>query len=327
MKIPWTLAAALVAAALGPIAHAQPPVAAGASTGPVRLLSGAPPGTPADVAARVISEPLATELGQAVVVENRPGAVNAIAMAAVAKAPPDGLVLGLFGLVSTVAPALLPSLPYDTLRDLVPVRQLSSVSNVLVVRADSDLRSFEQLVAAAKAGPGKLTYASGGNGTPAHLSGELLKQRAGIDLLHVPFNGAVAGVVAVIGGHVDLMFATAPAVAEHLKSGRLRAIATTAAERIAAFPDVPTTTELGRGDLVVRDWHGIVAPAGTPAATVERIAAALQKVLAQEPVQARLRAIGMDVAADSSPRAFRTLIESELVRWAAVVREAGIRLD
>jgi tripartite-type tricarboxylate transporter receptor subunit TctC len=327
MNIAFAFAAALAAATLSPLAHAQPATAAGASNGPIRLLSGAPPGTPADVAARVISEPLASELGQPVIVENRPGAINTIAMAAVAKSPPDGLVLGLFGMVSTVAPAMLAAMPYDTLHDLVPVGQLSSLANVLVVRADSPIRSFDQLLEAARAAPGKLTYASGGNGTPAHLAGELLEQRLGVDLLHVPFKGAVAGVVAVIGGHVDLMFATTPAVAEHVRSGRLRALATTASERIAALPDVPSGNELGRGDLVVRDWNGIVAPAGTPAATVERLAAALKKVLAQESVQARLRAVGMEAATGSDPAAFRALIESELARWTAVVREAGLRAD
>lgn len=321
------VSAALAAAVVAAVTLAQPLPAATYPTKPVRLISGAPPGTPADVAARTISDSLAGELGQPVIVENRPGAINTIAMSAVANAPPDGHVLGLLGMVSTVAPSLLAQVPYDTLRDLAPVRQLSSLANVLVVRADAPVESLEALVAAARKERGKLTYASGGNGTPAHLIGELLKRVAGVDLLHVPFKGAPAGVGAVLGGHVDLMFATAPAVTGHVQSGRLRAIVTTAPQRNAAMPEVPTAAELGLPALTVQDWNGVVAPAGTPVATIKRIADALEKALAREDVQRRLTAAGMQPAVVSDPEAFGLLVRSELERWAALVRSAGIRAD
>jgi tripartite-type tricarboxylate transporter receptor subunit TctC len=159
------------------------------------------------------------------------------------------------------------------------------------------------------------------------LAAELLKQTAGIDVLHVPFKGAVAGVTAVLRGHVDLMFATAPAVAAHAKSERLKAIATTSPTRLQALPDVPTMVELGYPELTVRAWNGIVAPGGTPPAVVSRVAAALQKVLAQAPIRDRLRAVGLEAADASDPEAFRQLIEAELDRWGALVRSAGIRAD
>jgi tripartite-type tricarboxylate transporter receptor subunit TctC len=165
-------------------------------------------------------------------------------------------------------------------------------------------------------------YASGGNGTPAHLAAELFRQRAGIDIRHVPFNGAIAGVSAVLGGQVDMMFATAPAVAGHIKAGKLRPLAASVPERLAAFPDVPTMPELGFVEMDVRDWVGIVAPAATPRPVVARIAAEAAKALAQAEVRERLATLRMDPA-DSSPEAFAQLIGSELARWTKVVRDAG----
>lgn len=297
--------------------------AAPGSEAPLVLMVGGPAGTPGDVVARAVSGPLAAELGQAVVVENRPGAIGTVALAAVARARPDTQMLGVLGLQAAVAPALLASVPYDTLRDLTPVRQLSSVSNVLVVRADSPLRSFEGLLAAARGG--QLTYGSGGNGTPAHLAGELFRQHLRLDLQHVPFNGAVAGVTAVVGGHVDMMFATTPSVMALLKAGKLHALATTSARRLAALPDVPTVAELGMADVTLRDWHGLVAPAGASPERVERIAAAVGRVLATEGVQQRLAAAGLDAAGASGPAAFGQFVADEIARWGGVVRQARIR--
>lgn len=290
---------------------------------PLVLVVGGPAGTPGDVVARVISGPLAAELGQAVVVENRPGAIGTVALATVARARPDSQLLGVLGLQAAVAPALLASVPYDTVRDLAPVRQLSSVGNVLVVRADSPLRSFEEFLDAARSS--EFTYGSGGNGTPAHLAGELFRQRLGLRLQHVPFNGAVAGVTAVVGGHVQMMFATSPSVMALIKAGKLRALATTAAQRLAALPDVPTVAELGMPDLTLRDWHGLVAPGGTAPQRVERLAAAVGRVLATEAVQQRLAAAGFDTVAASGPAAFGRFVADEMSRWGGVVRQASIK--
>jgi tripartite-type tricarboxylate transporter receptor subunit TctC len=291
----------------------------------IRLISGAPPGTPGDVVARIVAEPLGARLGQPVIVENRAGAINTIALSAVARAEADGHTLGILGMPSTVAPSLLASMPYDTVRDLAAVRQLSWVSNVLVVQPASPVASVADLVVAAKARPGELTYASGGNGTPAHLAAALFGQRAGLELRHVPYKGVVAGVAAVMGEQVDMMIAVAPAALGQIRAGKLRALATPAPTRLPALPDVPTLAELGYA-VDVRDWHGIVAPAATPASVIARLESALAEVLAQADVKERLARVGLEPA-ESSAAAFASHIRAEVQKWARVVSDAGIKPD
>ena len=292
---------------------------------PLRLIAGYAPGTPGDVAARILSEPLAALLGQPVVIENRAGAIGTIGLGTVAKATPDGHTLGTVTLPTTVAPSLLPKMPYDTVRDLAPVRQLAWVSNVLVVRPAAPFRTVQELVATAKARPQELTFASGGNGTPAHLSAELFRLSAAIEMRHVPYQGAVAGVSAVMGEQVDMMFAIAPAVIGHIRAGKLRALATPAPSRLPVLPEVPTLAELGYA-VDVRDWIGIVAPAATPKQIIARLDSAFATVLAQKQVKERLAAAGFEPA-ESSADAFGTHLRAELQRWARVVNEAGIRPD
>jgi tripartite-type tricarboxylate transporter receptor subunit TctC len=299
--------------------------AAQVSQKPVRIITGAPPGTPGDVSVRIMAEPLASALGHPVVVENRPGAIGTIGLGAVAKAPADGFTLGTFTMPSTVAQSLLHKMPYDTVSAFAAVRQLTWVSNVLVVRSAAPFSSVAELVSAAKARPQQLTFASGGNGTPAHVAAELFRLSAGIEMRHVPFNGAVAGVAGVMGDQVDMMFAIAPAVLGHIRSGKLRALATPAPSRIPALPDLPTLVELGYA-VDVRDWTGIVAPAATPKAVVARLDAALGAVLAQKEVKDRLAAAGFEPA-ESGADAFAVLIRSEVQKWARVVSEAGIKPD
>jgi tripartite-type tricarboxylate transporter receptor subunit TctC len=294
-------------------------------TKPVRMITSAPPGTPGDVIVRIIAEPMGAVLGQPLVIENRPGAINTIGLGAVVKATADGHTLGTLTMPSTLAPHLLPKMPFDTARDLAPVRQLAWVSNVLVVRPAAPFTSVRELVAAAKAQPQSLTFASGGNGTPAHVSGELFRLNAAIEMRHVPFNGAVAGVAAVMGEQVDMMFAIAPAVIPHLKAGKLRALATPAPSRLPSLPDLPTLAELGYA-VDVRDWVGIVAPANTPKAVVARLESAVATVLAQKQVKDRLAAAGFEPA-ESSTDAFGALIRAELQKWAGVVNAAGIKPD
>ena len=292
---------------------------------PLMLIVGGPPGTPGDLLARTLSGPLATELGQPVVVENRPGAAGTVALAFLARARPEGNTLGTLALQSAAAPALVRSLPYDLSRDLAPVRQLTTVSNLLVVHADSPLRSIADVLAAARTG--SLAFASGGNGTPAHLAAELFAQEGGVRMQHVPFNGPVAGLAALVGGHVHLMFATAPAAAPLLQSGKVRAIATTAPARLSAHPDVPTLAESGLAGATVQDWHGLVAPAGTPRARMEHVAAALERVMAQAVVRQRLAAAGIEPVARSGPEEFGQWIEGEAKRWRAVIQKAGISMQ
>lgn len=292
---------------------------------PLVILVGGPPGTPGDVVARAISGPLGTELGQPVVVENRPGAAGTVALAAVARSKPDGNLLGVLALQSAVAPALIKSLPYDAGRDLVAVRQLSFANNLLVVRSDSPFQSLDDLLTAARAGA--LTYASGGIGTPAHLAAELFAHEAQAQLRHVPFNGAVAGVTAVLGGHVQMMFASAPAVAPLVQSGKLRALAATSPERSPLAPTVVTLAESGLGVATVRDWHGLVARSGTAPERIAQIAAAAGRALASEPVRQRLGSAGLEAATGSGPVEFKTWIGTEMDRWATVVQRAGISLQ
>lgn len=314
----WIIAVALLACAL---AHAQP--APGAP--PLLLVVGGPPGNPGDLLLRTLSTPLAAELGQSVVVENKPGAAGTIGLSAVARARPDGNTLGLLALQSAVAPALIRKLPYDTLRDLVPVRQLSWVDNVLVVAAGSPFASLKDVIHAGQAST--LTFGSGGNGTPAHLAAELFAQEARVQTRLVAFNGAAAGVNAVLGGHVQMMFAAAPAVAGLLQAGRLRALAVAGPERLPLLPAVPTLVESGVSGAGMRDWHGLVAPAGTPPERVHRVAQALDKVLAAAATQQALAAAGLDTAARSTPDEFRNFLVLEMSRWSEVVRRAGITLQ
>jgi tripartite-type tricarboxylate transporter receptor subunit TctC len=292
---------------------------------PIRAITGAPPGSPADVAARIVSEPLGAVLGQPVILEHRIGAMNTIALGAVVKSNPDGYTLGLMTMPWTVTPHLLAKPSHDLMQDLAPVRQVAWVSNVLVVRASAAFGSLRDLVAVAKARPYGLTFASGGNGTPAHLSGELLRLSASIDMRHVPFKGAVAGVAAVMGEQVDMMFAIAPAVLPHIRNGRLRALATPAPSRLPALPEVPTLAELGYA-VDVRDWTGVVVPAGTPREVIGRIDSALGTVLARNDVKERLAAAGFELA-ESGPDAFGALIRAELQKWGRVVTAAGIKPD
>ncbi len=293
---------------------------------PIRVIVHAPPGGGPDVVARIIGERLAPALGQAIVVENRPGASGTIALAAVAKAEPDGYTLGTMSPPQVVAPSLVP-LPYDTARDLAPVRQTTRYSMILVVRAGSTLRSIPEVVAVAKAQPGRITYASAGNGTPHHLAAEVFRRDAGVSIHHIPYKGAPAAAAALLGEQVNLLFTSAVTVGAHIRAGKLRPLATTGPSRIAGFPDVPTLAELGFIGFDVRDWQGFVAPSQTPKAIIERIATEVAKVLAQPEVVERLAGIGVEPVADSDPALFGALIRNELERWAKVVPEAGIRAD
>jgi tripartite-type tricarboxylate transporter receptor subunit TctC len=293
----------------------------------IRLIVPGVPGVPPDLAARAVSDRLAGALGKPIIVENRPGATGTLGLAEIAKAPADGYTIGVLGLPYTVAPNLYPKLAYDTGRDLAPVSQLVWSSQLLVVRASSPWRSLDDVLAAARANPGALTFSSGQPGVLSHLVGEMLKLRAGIDIRAIPFKGSMEGLAAVMGGQTDFMFTPAGSAAGLVKSGKLRPLATATPARLTAYPDVATMAELGYTGFDVRDWNGIVAPAATPNEIVARLAAEVRNALADPVVKERLTAISMEPALDSSPEQFGSLIRSELKRWAKFVREAGIRAD
>ncbi len=310
--------------ALAPlIAQAQGPAAY--PTKPIRIIVAGPPGIPPDVVARILGERLAAPLGQPVVVENRPGTSWIIGLEALAKSAPDAYTLGIISMPVTVTPSLVARMPYDTERDFAPVGLVAWAYPILAVSAAKPMKSVADLVAAAKARPGALNFASGGNGTPPHLAGELFKRAAGLDIIHVPYKGAVEGVAAVLSGDADMMIGATGAMAPHVKAGKLRALATSSPRRIAAFPDLPTFVELGY-DVELRDWLGFLAPAGTRRDRIERLHSELAKAAAAPETRRRLEALGVEVA-DMGPEEFRAHIRSELQRWAKVVRDAGIKPD
>jgi tripartite-type tricarboxylate transporter receptor subunit TctC len=317
----------LLAFAASALAAANSGAADGYPVRPIRIVVAGPPGVPPDLAARLITERLATSLGQPVLVENRPGASGMIGVAEVAKAHPDGYTIGVFGLPYTVSPALYPKLPYDALRDLAPVRQIAWSAQVLVVPAQSPWHTVADLVAEAKHHPGKLTFSSGQPGVTSHLVGEMLKLRAGIEIRGIPFRGALEGLAAVMGGQTDFMFAPVGAAAGAVKSGKMRPLATATPARLPAYAEVPTMAELGYPGFDVRDWNGIVVPAATPQDIVARLATEIQGAVNDPAVRARFAAISMDPAVDSSPEQFGALIRAELVRWTQFVRESGLRAD
>ena len=255
---------------------------------PIRMIVSSAPGSPPDVVARIFGERLVAALGQPVVVENRPGAIGTIGLNAVAKATPDGYTFGIISLPNLLAPTLLPNVPFDMVADLTPVIQTNWESHLLVVRASSPWKSVKDLIAHAKSQPGRITFASGGNGTPAHLSGEFFKKHTGIDIRHVPFKGSVQGVSAIVGEQVDMMFGATPAASPHIQSGRLRALATPAPNRLSAFPDVQTMLELGFAGVEIRGWQGVVAPAAVPKAVIARLASEVAKITALPDIKARL---------------------------------------
>ena len=291
---------------------------------PIRLFVSTGPGAPPDVMARLLAAKLAVSLGQPVLVENRPGASGSIGMNAVAKAAPDGHTIGIFSMGYTTAPSLVAQMPYDTERDLAPVTMLARDSNLLVVPSGSPAKSVAELVATAKARPGLLKFASGGNSTPAHLSGELFKRETGVDIVHIPYKTPPAGAAAVLSGEVDMMFGATVAVAPHIKSGKLRVLATATPKRLPAYPDLPTLVELGYPNVVVSNWSGIVAPAGTPKDVIERLHLEIRKILAMPEVLKRLEGLGVE-ASPARPEEFGALMRSELQKWNKVVRDAGIK--
>ncbi len=324
----WGAALALAVASLLTIASsmAQPRDLEPYPTKPIKLIVPTVPGPPPDVVARLLGEKLAAAFGRPVVIENRPGAIGTIGLNAVVKAPADGHTLGLIALPYIVAPSLLAKVPYDTERDLAPVAMINWSYALLVVTGASSVRSLADLVALANAKPGALKFSSGGNGTPPHLAGELFIREAGVKLTHIPYKGSPAGVIALLAGDVDLTFGPTATVSPHLKSGKLRALATAAPRRLTLHPEIPTLIELGYPALEVSDWQGVVAPARTHRYVIARLHAEIAKVLATPDFRERLNVLGME-AADLGPEPFAAHIHKEIRRWGSLVRAAGIKAD
>jgi tripartite-type tricarboxylate transporter receptor subunit TctC len=288
----------------------------------VRLIVGFPPGGSSDTVARVVAQHLQPLLGQPVVVENRPGAGGVIGSDLVAKAAPDGHTLLLATAGHSTAAAMMAKLPFDAVRDFAWITTVTTYPFVIATSADSPIRSLSDMIARAKAAPGKLSYSSAGVGTSHHLLGEWLAAEAGIEMLHVPFKGGTSPVTEVMAGRVDVMFETMTLVLPHIKSGKLRALAVTSPESKDYLPGVPPVNSVVRG-VVFQSWLGVAAPAGTPSAIVERLNRDLRKVLEEPEVQKRLAALGGG-AAPIAPDLMRAQVETEVERWKKLVESRGI---
>lgn len=299
--------------------------AAGYPARPVRVLVGFPPGGGADILARLAGEWLQARLGQPFVVENRPGAGTNLATEAVARAPADGYTLLKTTTSNLLNGALYESLPYDFQRDLLPVAGLSTQPLVLVVAPTLPAATVPELIAWARAHPGGLSLANTGTGTISHLAGELFRQRAGLDLLHVPYRGAGPMAPDLLGGRVQASFDNIPGWIEHIRAGRVRALAVTTATRAAALPDVPALAEVIPGYAAFA-MAGLAAPAGTPDAVVAVLNGAVNAGLADPGLQTRLTALGA-VPMPGSPADFRAVIARETAKWAAVIRVLGLRVE
>ncbi|UIF88454.1 tripartite tricarboxylate transporter substrate binding protein [Cupriavidus sp. UYPR2.512] len=293
---------------------------------PIRLVVPYPAGGAADTVARTLAAPLGVKLGQTIVVDNRPGASGVIGAGAVAKAAPDGYTLLLDATAHSVNPSLQARLPYDTAKDFAPISLVVLVPNLLVVPPNSPFKSPKDIVAAAKAKPGKLTYASAGPGTAQHLAAELFRQQSGLDLLHVPYKGGAPALSDLMGGQVDMMFSNMAASYPLVAGKKLKVLATTGTKRSAALPDTPTIAESGLPGYQVYEWNGLFAPAGTPQAIVDRLSALTREVLNSPEISQRLAAIGADPAG-SRPEDFRKFVEGETAKWAKVIKQGGIRAE
>lgn len=292
---------------------------------PIKIIVPLPPGSPPDVLARLVADGLSKLWKQAVVVDNRPGATGMIGMQALARSAPDGYTMGILFLTHTVLPELMGPLPYDTANDLAPVANLVWLYNVLVVPSASSIQSLKDLTDRARNQPGAVTFASGGNGSPAHLVGESFGQASKLKMLHVPFKGPAEAVTALLGDQVSTMFATTSVAAPLVRAGKLRAIAVTSPQRLAALPGVPTLAESGLGDIELREWEGLVAPAGTPRLLIDQWNQALFQVLADPALRNKLADLGMSVAQANRPEEFAQLVRQELVHWGKFVRASGLK--
>jgi len=293
----------------------------------IRLIVPFPPAGGTDVLSRAMAQAISVDTKWTIVIDNKPGAGGNIGLDFVAHAPADGYTIGM-GQTANLAvnPALYSKMTFDPLKDFAPIALISSQPLILVVDAKSPYKSLADLVAAAKKDPGKVNMASPGNGTIGHIGGILFQRRAGITMTHVPYKGAGPAVTDLMGGSVDCYFGNSQAVGGHVASGRLRALAVTSPKRLASFPNVHTIAESGYPGFEAATWSGLVAPAGTPAAIVDRLNAAANKALATTEMKARLAEEG-STALGGSPAQFAGFLKAEHAKWGAAVREAHIKLD
>jgi tripartite-type tricarboxylate transporter receptor subunit TctC len=314
------LALALLASGFAPDAAAQ-----AYPSKPVKMVVGFSPGGGTDILARILAQKLGDTWGQTVIVENRPGASATIGATVVAKAPPDGYTLAMGQLTpNAIAPALFSNLQYDAVKDFVPIILVGTSPNVLVVNPAVQAKSVAELIALAKSKPGRLTYASSGAGSLQHIAAEQFKASGGVDIIHVPFKGSAQAVVDLMSGQVDMNFDSIPAVIQHVKSGKLRAVAVTSAKRASGLPEVPTIAESGVADYDLTTWWGLFAPAGTPPEIVAKIHRDTLAALQNADLKERFAGLSVDPGGGSS-REFADYVRQEIAKYDRIVKQLNIK--
>jgi tripartite-type tricarboxylate transporter receptor subunit TctC len=295
---------------------------------PVRMVVGFPPGGGTDIVARIIQPKLSEYLGQSVVIENRAGATGTVAAGLVAKSPPDGYTIMMGHIsVNAIAPSLFAKLPYDAGRDFAAITLAAAVPHLMVVHPALPARSVKQLIALAKARPDELSFPSAGNGSTPHLSGELFKLLTGTKMLHVPYKGTGQSIPDLLSGRHQVAFDTMPAASSYVRAGRMRPVAVTSAKRVQEFADVPTAEEAGVKGFVVTTWYGVFAPAGTPPAIVSRLHGDINKAMQAPGSRERLVEVGFDGTVTRTPEEFAAMVRDDIVRYAKVVKDAGLQID
>ena len=323
---PTSRARVLLALTAAVAALACTPALAQYPSKPVRMVVSYPPGGGADTVARMLAPKMQEALGQPVIVENRAGASGTLAAGEVAKAAPDGYTLMLDASSYAVNPSLYSKLAYDTLKAFAPVSLLVRFPNMLVVHPGFAAKSVQELVAMAKREPGKIAFASSGNGSAQHLAAELFRQRAGLDMVHVPYKGGGPAMQDVMGGQVPVFFANMASGLPHVKSGKLRALAVTGSARSPGAPELPTVAESGVPGYEVYEWNVVVAPAGTPPEVLNRLHGALAAALNAPEAKSRLAGLGGEVSA-MTPADTDRWLRAQITAWTKVVKDANIRLD
>jgi len=324
LSVPLLASAAFLMTALS---HSHAQAQAGAFPAKtIRMIMPFAPGGSADNLGRTIQTPMGEVLGQQVIIDNRPGASSVIGADMVAKAPPDGYTILLVTTTFTVTPSLMKKLPYDPVKDFAGLSLVVSQPNILAVHPSVPVKSVKELVALAKARPGVLNFASGGNGSSPHLSGELLNLVAGVKLVHIPYKGSGPGVTDLLGGHVHMMFAGPLAFEAYVKTGRLRALAIADKNRSALLPDLPTMTEAGFAGVETGTWFALLAPAKTPRPIVNQFHDAVVKILQQPDMKKRLAAQGVEIVG-SKPEELDRFVQEEIVKWTKIAKAANLRLD
>jgi tripartite-type tricarboxylate transporter receptor subunit TctC len=316
----------LLAAAMALVACAAPAFAQDYPNRPVRIIVPFAAGGPADVYARLLAARLQDALGQSFVIDDRPGAGSIIGTDAVAKSPPDGYTLLLMSNAHTVNESLIPNKPFQLMRDFAPIAPINSSDLVLVARSGLPVSTLRELIAAAKAKPGGMTYASSGPGTPYHMAGELFKAMAGVSILHIPYKGSSGARSDVLGGQVDLMFDAVPTMSEHVRAGKVKALGTTGTVRSAVLPEAPTIAEAGVPGYEATIWLGLMAPKNTPAPIVARLNAEVAKIVSQPEVARAWKAQGA-TPMTMSVAEFTRYLDADIVKWARIVKISGARPD